>query len=315
MQRDISVVMSVYNGEKYLKEAIDSILAQTYANFEFIIIDDGSSDTSNKIIKSYDDSRIILVEQKNTGLAIALNNGIRLSTAPFIARMDADDIAELSRLELQLDFLKNNPEYILVGSNAIVIDKEGEYVLTSDLPIKWDEINKKFPDTSFYHSSVMYCKNAYTKAGRYFEPASKVYSFEDSILWNRMKEFGKMANIEKPLIKYRLLPNAATTKSGNHGQYVNEIINEIVKTNRLSSLNQDRLLKIKGSLSFSEKERLYYLHLAKKFLFNNYQPKKVRSNIRKTIKFNYYKVYPYIIFVLSFLPRVVIEFLYKKIKI
>jgi glycosyltransferase involved in cell wall biosynthesis len=112
----VSVVMSVYNSEKYLKESIESILNQTYKEFEFIIINDGSTDSSLEIIKSYIDNRIIIIDQNNTGLAKALNNGIAKAKGKYIARMDADDISVITRLEKQLIFMESNLEIGLCGT-------------------------------------------------------------------------------------------------------------------------------------------------------------------------------------------------------
>ena len=112
MNNPISVVMSVYNGEIYLYEAIESILNQTFTNFEFIIIDDGSTDNSAEIIKSYDDNRIVLIQQGNKGLAAALNEGIKIAKGKFIARMDADDISLPTRLETQIQFMEAHLEYV-----------------------------------------------------------------------------------------------------------------------------------------------------------------------------------------------------------
>lgn len=114
----ISVIMSVYNGEKYLREAIDSILNQTFTHFEFIIVNDGSTDKSLNIIKSYNGSRIILVQQENKGLAAALNEGIKIAKGKYIAMMDADDISLPTRLEKQIQFMEAHPEYVAIGSWA-----------------------------------------------------------------------------------------------------------------------------------------------------------------------------------------------------
>ena len=119
----VSVVMSVFNQEKYLPIAIESILNQTYTDFEFIIVNDGSNDSSNDIILGYKDKRIILIEQENTGLPVALNLAISKTKGDFIARMDSDDISHPSRLKKQLEHLKQNPEMDLIGSSVRIIDE------------------------------------------------------------------------------------------------------------------------------------------------------------------------------------------------
>jgi len=121
----ISVVMSVYNGERYLREAIESILDQTFEDFEFIIIDDGSTDSSAEIVREYKDKRIRLVQQKNAGLAVALNRGIELAKGTYIARMDADDIAFPERLSIQYAYMEAHPDVDILGGHAFLIDAEG----------------------------------------------------------------------------------------------------------------------------------------------------------------------------------------------
>ncbi len=108
----ITVLMSVYNGEKYLRNAVGSILNQTITDFEFIIINDGSTDGSREILESYNDDRIVLINQNNTGLTKALNKGLSLARGEYVARIDADDSANPARLEKQLIFLRNNQEII-----------------------------------------------------------------------------------------------------------------------------------------------------------------------------------------------------------
>ncbi|NHJ46179.1 MAG: glycosyltransferase family 2 protein, partial [Asgard group archaeon] len=113
----VTVLMSVFNGEKYLREAIDSVLHQTFTDFEFLIINDGSTDNSVEIINSYDDERIHLVHnEQNIGLAASLNKGINLARGEYIARMDCDDINHQTRLEKQVKFMDKNPDIGLLSS-------------------------------------------------------------------------------------------------------------------------------------------------------------------------------------------------------
>ena len=115
----MSVIMPVYNGEKYLKEAIDSILNQTFSDFEFIIVNDCSSDNTEDIIKSYKDNRIVyLKNEENSGVATTLNRGLDIAKGEYIARMDADDISLPKRFEKQVDFMDKNKNCIICGSNT-----------------------------------------------------------------------------------------------------------------------------------------------------------------------------------------------------
>ena len=113
----VTVLMAVYNGEKFLKEAMESILTQTFTDFEFLIINDGSTDNSVKIIEEFNDPRIRLIHnEKNLKLIASLNKGISLAKGKYIARMDCDDISMPYRLEKEVDFLENSLEYGLVGT-------------------------------------------------------------------------------------------------------------------------------------------------------------------------------------------------------
>src|SRR5215813_1090725 len=121
----VSVVMPVYNGESYLCEAIESVLAQTFEKFEFVIINDGSTDNSEEIILSYPDERIRLIQQSNRGLVESLNCGLQSSRGAYIARMDADDISAPSRLEAELKMFLSQPSLSMVGTSIKRIDPAG----------------------------------------------------------------------------------------------------------------------------------------------------------------------------------------------
>jgi glycosyltransferase involved in cell wall biosynthesis len=305
----VSVIMCAFNAAGTIQESIESVLKQTLTDFELIVINDGSTDITKNIIKGIKDQRIVMIEQENQGPSIARNNGIKISRGDFIAILDSDDIAYPARLERQYLFLNENPDYVLIGSNAEVVDKDHNYIYTSDLPLSWAEINKKFPDAPFYHSSVMYRKSTYLACGGY-HTLSKLYIFEDAILLNKMKESGKMANIKDPLIKYRLMPNAASTKSGREASFVNKICREIIAENNFSEKNQMLLDEVKRKSDPIERLRLYYLHIAKKHLWNNHQPDKARRNILKAIRIKPFRIIPVGLFLLSLIPKNVLFKIY-----
>jgi glycosyltransferase involved in cell wall biosynthesis len=137
----ISVLMSVYNGEKYLKEAVDSILNQTFSDFEFIVINDHSTDSTSEILFSYKDSRLKIIENdENIGITKSLNKGLRLVSGKYTARMDADDISFNNRLEKQLQYLEDNPDVGVLGTMAISNGKYLKYKInlpSKDYLIKW----------------------------------------------------------------------------------------------------------------------------------------------------------------------------------
>ena len=198
----ISVIMPVYNGEKYLREAIDSVLAQTYTNFELLLINDGSTDKSKEIILSYNDSRIRYIEnEKNLKLIATLNRGIALSQGDLIARMDADDVCMPNRFEEQVSFFNKHDDIDLCGSWAIRIDGDGKTtgkIRNIDTP----ELLKcaSYFTCPFVHPSVM-IRSRVLKANCYNPDFPDV---EDTELWHRLALQGcKMANIPHYLLKYR----------------------------------------------------------------------------------------------------------------
>src|SRR5436305_6637069 len=128
---DVTVLMPVYNGEQYLGAAIEGILCQTHDNFELLIVDDGSTDRSVEIVMSYRDPRVRLVSMHtNVGLSAALNEGVKLARAPFVARQDADDVSEPHRLEVQLRVMTKQPDLALLGSQAVAVSRNGKPIGT-----------------------------------------------------------------------------------------------------------------------------------------------------------------------------------------
>ena len=307
----ISVVMSVYNEEKYLPEAIESILNQTFEDFEFIIVNDGSTDRSLEIIQSYDDDRIVLINQENTGLAKALNNGIAISKSDFIARIDADDIAMPERLEKQLAFLSNSPSYIIIGSNAAIIDKDGHFVCDSHLFVTDEEMKGMLPNTPFIHPSVMFKKKSFYEAGKY--PEYMINFAEDVVLINRMAKLGKFANISENLIQYRIVPTANSPRDKKISKRLKKILSKAIKHNKISDKNFSYLKTITSNRNSKEMLANYHLFLAKKYLWNNYQPKLARSNLIKSLNnnFNFICLFYYLV---SFMPGRVIKSLYGLLK-
>ena len=124
---EVSVLMSCYNASRWLHEAIDSVLTQTFENFEFVLVDDGSTDDTWNIIQSYRDrdERIVPISKKNTGLPDSLNVGIAKARGAWIARLDADDVCEPTRLEEQVKFVSKHPEVVLLGTGCVEIDEQG----------------------------------------------------------------------------------------------------------------------------------------------------------------------------------------------
>lgn len=208
----ISVVMAVYNGMPYLKDAVQSILGQTYKDFEFIIIDDASTDSSWEYLKSLKDRKVKLIKnEKNLGLASSLNKGIKAAKGDYIARMDADDISLPQRFEKQINFFKDHDDYILVGSQVMWVDKNNSSISGFDVHLKDEDIRRKLiARNQFHHATVMFKKYDIEKLGAY---KNNLNGIEDYDLWFRVIKKGKVANLPERLVKRRIHERALTQKN------------------------------------------------------------------------------------------------------
>lgn len=200
----VTVLMSCYNAARWLDQAITSILDQTFKDFEFIIIDDGSTDETLKIINSYarNDDRIVVISKDNTGLADSLNVGLQMARGEWIARLDADDVAFSTRLERQIGFLNNHREIVLLGSGCTLIDDKGLIIKNFKYPSVHRKIVKKIEKmgSPFPHSSVVFKKEIVQSIGGY---RNCFNGAEDADLWLRIAENYTIACLPVPLIKLR----------------------------------------------------------------------------------------------------------------
>lgn len=189
----VSVIMSVNNGDMYLRDAIDSILNQTFRDFEFVIINDGSTDRTEEILVGYEDSRMRIFHQGNNGLTKSLNKGIQLSQGEYIARMDADDVSLPERLEKQVKFFDNYPDVALVGTSFYEIDSYGNIIGRKIFPTTNHGIRKALIKYNpFFHSSVMIRKDILIHIGQYCERLSSSQDYE---LWLRISKRHNVANL------------------------------------------------------------------------------------------------------------------------
>jgi len=211
----ISVIMSVYNTETYLEEAINSILYQSFIDFEFLIADDFSTDNSGMILElcARKDDRIkIFTNKKNFGLTKNLNKLLQLANGEYIARMDADDISELNRFEKQIDFLENHKNIDIVGSFSKNINKKGEITGSRTMPIMHTDIIRLLPKLCpISHPTVMFRKESLEKIGFY---NVKYKRSQDYDMWFRAAAAGlEFYNIPEFLFKYRMDDNYMSRKS------------------------------------------------------------------------------------------------------
>ena len=200
----VSVLMPVYNAEPYLAEAVESILGQTFADFELLIVDDGSTDRSRGMLERYAarDGRIRLRSRPNTGYTVALNELLDMAGAELLARMDADDVALPQRLARQVDYLGAHRDVVCVGTAVHFIDAAGRFLREGHPGMDHEEIQHRAlaGDCPLNHPSVMMRRAAVQSVGGYhpeFQPA------EDLDLWLRLGEVGRLTNLPEVLLRYR----------------------------------------------------------------------------------------------------------------
>lgn len=207
----ITVLLPVFNDRRFVGRAMQSILDQTYRDFELLIIDDGSTDGSMEIVRSFRDPRIrIESNPRNLGLAQTLNAGLALAKSDLIARMDADDISEPARFERQVAFLEANPQVAVVGTWATWIDENDRPFTTVEFPTQPSEIESALlEDNCIFHPSVMFRRRPVTEIGGYSASAPLSQDYE---LWLRLSERHLLANLPEHLLRYRIHRNQLSVR-------------------------------------------------------------------------------------------------------
>jgi glycosyltransferase involved in cell wall biosynthesis len=209
----ISVILPVWDAEPYLKAAIDSIIAQTFVDFEFLIVDDGSTDGSLGTAESYADARIQVISRQHSGLVSTLNEGLMRARGKYVARMDADDTCATARLERQFEFLERHPNMVLAGSWYYTLDEDGVIlgsVNNLHLGGRAMELGLRMA-SPFVHGSVVMRRDAVLRVGGYREAFQTA---EDYDLWLRLSEIGSVANVPEPLYALRYHPKSKTALEG-----------------------------------------------------------------------------------------------------
>ncbi len=191
--------MSVFNGERFLLAAVDSILGQTYDDLEFVVIDDGSTDGSSEILEKRrrEDPRLRVFRHPNMGLTRSLNRGLELSGGEYVARMDADDLADQRRIERQVAFLDSHPDVGLLGTGYYEIDGEGRTIGVKRFPTDDQTLRATLMRYNpFFHASVMLRRDVLTTVGLYDVAWPLVEDYE---LWFRVARHARLANLSEPL--------------------------------------------------------------------------------------------------------------------
>ena len=204
----VTILMTVYNDEHHVGAAVRSILGQTYGDFEFLVIDDGSTDGSRSVVESFDDPRIRIVSRENRGLTASLNEGLQLARGVYVARQDADDESLPTRLEREVALLDADPRIGLVGTNYTIVDEQGrEQVTTSVFTHPDDLAVAEIVSNQYGHGSVMFRKRVIDEVGGYDPSVGHV---EDYDLFVRIGRVARLANIAEPLYRWRRNPAGVT---------------------------------------------------------------------------------------------------------
>jgi glycosyltransferase involved in cell wall biosynthesis len=284
MNTKISVVMSVYNGETYLHETIDSILNQTFRDFELILINDGSSDNTLLIFEEFKkkDERIRIINNvKNIGFIKSLNKGLKASKGKYIARMDPDDICMPERFEKQYDFLEKNKDIFLVGTFAINIDEHGNKLSLFKPPMSHELIAKTLPRRNcMYHNTIMF-----RNTGEIWYREKMMYTEDNDFYLNCLTSNKRLANIPVYLVKYRRMADSVSfSKKGKQilfSEKAREFYRQRVKWGKdeydsfdpqsilnldLNNVNNPLVLKAEINAYFAVNNRLKVRDLSKKYL-------------------------------------------------
>jgi len=206
----VSVIMPIRDGERFLQEAIDSVLAQTFADFEIIAIDDGSSDSTPAILAeaARRDPRVTVVRQAPTGLVDALNRGIAATRGPFIARLDADDVSLPARLARQIEAMRSDTSLGLLGSYAEEIDENGRALVIRKPPLSHESLVDALEQGNpFIHSTILVRTDLVRACGGF---RAAFAGAEDYDLWLRIAERSRIGNLPETLVRYRVHAQTVT---------------------------------------------------------------------------------------------------------
>ena len=238
----ISVIFPIYNASNYLDESLQSILSQTYKDFEVILINDGSTDDSLDKCKKYqkEDSRIKIINNKHQGLTKSLNDGIKFSTGKFIARQDADDISKVNRFEQQINWFSSSNNRVLCGTNGYVVSPNGKIRQNNVITFSHDKIISKLKYTNcFMHTSVMFLRLAAEKFNFYNENLKYAQDYD---LWWKLSTLGEVGNIPEKLVTVKRLKDSITLNKANE-QTIDFISSSVEYLKHMNMINKSTGLK------------------------------------------------------------------------
>ena len=279
----ISVILPVYNNEQFIEQAINSILSQTFTDWELIIIHDLTDDKSEAKIKAFSDKRIKYYQRNNQGLIYSLNEGLTLAQGEFIARQDADDFSDPTRFEKQVQVLDAHPELVLVGTLANVIDESNQILSTVYRPITSEQIQLyHIFETPFIHGSVMFRRKIIDEGVFYLN----YFAVEDFEFWSRILEKGKGYNLAETLYNYRQHDTNASKVNGarqlNNAEFIRNSLQQKFLHNQAFVDTASFASFLDHSTTLSSFEKQHYGDLAYQFVLKLllHYPKKAKQEYR-----------------------------------
>jgi glycosyltransferase involved in cell wall biosynthesis len=208
----VTVLVTVLDGERHLRESLDSILGQTFRDFELVVVDDGSTDSTPAVLASYGDRVTVLRNDENLGVPRAANRGLAMARGRFVARQDADDVSDPERLERQVAFLEAHPEVALVACAYRRIDPQGR--VTGKRPVPLDPVSIRWRLlflNAFTHSSLVFRRDAVEAIGGYSDEF--VYAHDYDLIC-KLARRGPLAALAEPMVSYRRSESSVTTRVG-----------------------------------------------------------------------------------------------------
>lgn len=284
LENKISVILSAFNAEKYISESIDSILKQSYSNFELIIIDDGSTDNTLSICEKFlkIDNRIILLKNSHKGLTSSLNDGLKISRGKYIARQDADDISLPDRFKKQLNWFLSNDKNVLCGTNCKILTENKKNKINRSISFSNNAIKNKLNYSNcFVHSSTMFLRKHAEKLGFYDENLKYAQDYD---LWWKLSTVGLIGNLKEKLLIIRDRNESISRKNANQQtlNFIKSCVKYYAFKNGIVDINKNKDLDYYENNNLTKDKTILM-----KFLYNDKLDYKImlsKLNLKQAIK-------------------------------
>lgn len=306
----VSIITPAFNSENFIAQTIESVLKQTYSEWEYIIVDDGSTDSTSLVIEKYlTDKRIKYFKQENKGCSSARNKGIKEAKGEYIAILDSDDQYYPEKLEKQIKYMQSMPDCIALGSNADVIDAEGNLLFTTVQCIENVKIKASLPVSPFVNSSLVFRRTIFDK----YKYEEKLKYAEDGCFINQIAGEGEFWNMPDILIRYRINPESKGRRSRKNGDIILSIFMKLKNKAQITDEDIEVINEIHaGAINYAKNE--YYSYLCYLyFTYNiNIDKKRFKHLIIKALLQRPLYLYNYYYLIISIIPSFLISLMFNK---